>query len=527
MELTQYNHLKIIFNPDPNTAPTVTTTVGSRPQQDLNFRNECIRAAKAIQDGVPGEKIALLLDETYESAVLFLAFLNAGIPFEIYFIEYRNLAPQWQNSYNKVEQWTRSFGVTANRICFDFNDPLHLEGLEKLQISTSCSDVEQLFKIWASCDIDNFLVVAGSFVYPIFGQDFKVKQWNLPGYKHLGLLDFFEKFGGVPFFFSFSAALVYSQVDSEVSNHLIAITEGNHRNIVPGSLAIKKKFAEQAFPSELANIKILEHGEYVQMRALRGCGRAVRSQYFNILKNMHKTTEALIRQNVDFQSSAYKRIITEQSYRADLVALSQRSDLKGNIREIESTEQFDHKLLAAFSILITSRDYKSDTTKVLDYVKTLEFFKNKNTPTTNTELHEDTQLANLVEFFNKSIELYFEEMSIDCQSFEITHCWANRSGEGEAYHHFHYHPNSFLSGVFYLTSGGGGNTVFKSEHRPQLAPNTKKDNMWNILRFEATPEAGKLILFPSHLDHKTEPHTAADHVRYSIAFNVIFKGWTG
>jgi uncharacterized protein (TIGR02466 family) len=133
-------------------------------------------------------------------------------------------------------------------------------------------------------------------------------------------------------------------------------------------------------------------------------------------------------------------------------------------------------------------------------------------------------LSELMDFFKKSIALYFEEMCYDYDSFEITQCWANRSKKGQHYR-FHYHPNSFLSGIFYLTSGGGGNTVFKSQDRPQIMPNVRRLKKWNTISCETVPEAGKLILFPSHVDHKTLPHANPDDARYVIAFNVMFTGW--
>ena len=103
----------------------------------------------------------------------------------------------------------------------------------------------------------------------------------------------------------------------------------------------------------------------------------------------------------------------------------------------------------------------------------------------------------------------------------ITDCWINKTSKLQG-HHIHTHPNSFLSGIFYLTSHISAKTSF-------IFDNYWYDSLhlFNIpkppIEIQITPEAGKMILFPSHIKHKVSALTS-DEIRYSVSFNVFFSG---
>jgi uncharacterized protein (TIGR02466 family) len=519
VELSQNNHFTMkLITGENGTALAVET--GLPPVETADFGAECIKAAKDIVTKHPTDKVALLLDESYESAVALMSFVKAEVKFDCYMINFVNLKPSLINYYNKVEKWANSFGVSVQKIHFDFNEPKHLEALKVLQERTGCNHIDQLFKIWASCDIDAFLVTPGIFTFPVFNEDRRLKNWNLPGSAQFELYKFFNEFGGVPFFLSYSPALVYTQVDSPVSRQLLAIAEGKNGIIHTELNAFKKQFAKQAFSEEIDSLHIQDNVEPVQIRALRTCGMDQRSCYYAILKDMSRAEPALF-QNIRFSAEKYKEIIETNSYEPSLLALSERSEMHGNVTLVEG-EPRDHKTFAAFTTLVTTRFFDGDFDGIFNYVKSLEYFKGGSASSTNGELHLHPKMKPLADFFLKSAELYFEEMKYVCEKLEIMHCWANKYSKDQHFD-FHYHPNSFLSGVFYLTSGGGS-TVFRDQRRPQLLPNTTHHSRWNYSSFEVYPEAGKLILFPSEVDHKTKPHPDPVNFRYTIAFNIMFKG---
>ena len=47
---------------------------------------------------------------------------------------------------------------------------------------------------------------------------------------------------------------------------------------------------------------------------------------------------------------------------------------------------------------------------------------------------------------------------IGCDAFEITGCWATVLAKG-AVHKVHSHPNNFLSGVYYVRTRPGADTI--------------------------------------------------------------------
>jgi uncharacterized protein (TIGR02466 family) len=128
------------------------------------------------------------------------------------------------------------------------------------------------------------------------------------------------------------------------------------------------------------------------------------------------------------------------------------------------------------------------------------------------------------EWFQLCVDKVFYDLKLP-ESFKkiiITESWVNKNGKNE-YHHKHTHPNSFLSGIFYLTSNSSGKTNFltenmwySDEHLFQSNSDESTYDKYNI--FSEKPEAGKLLIFPSKLSHNVEPNMS-DTRRYSISFN--------
>jgi len=111
-------------------------------------------------------------------------------------------------------------------------------------------------------------------------------------------------------------------------------------------------------------------------------------------------------------------------------------------------------------------------------------------------------------------------------TLRLTQRWVNYSEPGQ-YHHKHAHPNSFISGVFYIQTDALKDRIcfFKDSYQ-QIRVSTENWNLWNseIWRYEAIPK--KLILFPSSLTHMVE-HVQAEHTRVSLSFNTFLEGQLG
>ena len=104
-------------------------------------------------------------------------------------------------------------------------------------------------------------------------------------------------------------------------------------------------------------------------------------------------------------------------------------------------------------------------------------------------------------------------------------CWFNINSKG-GYNAKHVHPNSDLSGVFWLkTPINCGNIVFGSPHNfssfMEMQSYTKefKNNTGCDYSYFFNPTEGTMLIFPSSLEHEVQPNES-DEDRISVSFNV-------
>ena len=143
----------------------------------------------------------------------------------------------------------------------------------------------------------------------------------------------------------------------------------------------------------------------------------------------------------------------------------------------------------------------------------------------------DTKLYNLKEFCEKHIKTYVEELIKPKEEvdFYITQSWLNINKPGES-HNKHWHPNSIISGVFYISTEESDEISFYD-------PNTKLKEMMKIELNEVDLVNSNvsilhvntldLLLFPSWLEHSVEPNEKATTDRISLGFNIFAKGFFG
>lgn len=95
--------------------------------------------------------------------------------------------------------------------------------------------------------------------------------------------------------------------------------------------------------------------------------------------------------------------------------------------------------------------------------------------------------------------------------------WANVM-PARGYERPHIHESAWLSGVYYvdmpeIRGQDAASLVFGGHEADDLAPTRDK-------RLTVMPEAGQIVVFPSHLYHRTLP-TDAPGRRISIAFDLV------
>ena len=141
-------------------------------------------------------------------------------------------------------------------------------------------------------------------------------------------------------------------------------------------------------------------------------------------------------------------------------------------------------------------------------------------------LHELPEFAVLTEHIYTAARTVLEMLDASYQEIVITGCWANRQKK-ESTFQVHSHPNSFLSGVYYVkTPKNSGSIVFKKKIVNDIIPLFKQANGLNEAFHKWVPEAGMMLIFPSSLEHYVE-RNKSDEERMSISFNLMFRGLLG
>jgi uncharacterized protein (TIGR02466 family) len=134
----------------------------------------------------------------------------------------------------------------------------------------------------------------------------------------------------------------------------------------------------------------------------------------------------------------------------------------------------------------------------------------------------------LKEDLNLRVQDYFEKVlsTTDAITPYITQSWLNYT-ETNQYHHKHHHPNSLVSGVFYINCDNKFDKIkfFNTEYKT-IKPEVKNWNLWNSESWWFPVKTGDIIIFPSSLTHMVETKEGTN-TRISLAFNVFIKGKIG
>src|SRR6266581_3474632 len=142
-------------------------------------------------------------------------------------------------------------------------------------------------------------------------------------------------------------------------------------------------------------------------------------------------------------------------------------------------------------------------------------------------LHRQAEAQHLVSCINKAASGILRFLKTGYEAFEITACWANVLAPGEA-HALHSHPNNFLSGVYYLQTAPGTNTINFHDPRAQtgiIRPPVVELTAENTDQVVVEVADGTLLLFPSYLQHSVDANASAGE-RISLSFNIMFSSFT-
>jgi uncharacterized protein (TIGR02466 family) len=141
-------------------------------------------------------------------------------------------------------------------------------------------------------------------------------------------------------------------------------------------------------------------------------------------------------------------------------------------------------------------------------------------------LHQRESLGELNKIILQNVLGIAKFLRWDLQQFslEITTCWAIVNGK-MAYNSVHNHPNSILSGVYYLQAPENCGGIYFSDPRPasqMLIPPMEEFNLWTYPKVSYKPHEGTMLLFPSWLLHGVEMNMS-EELRVSLSFNIGMK----
>lgn len=142
---------------------------------------------------------------------------------------------------------------------------------------------------------------------------------------------------------------------------------------------------------------------------------------------------------------------------------------------------------------------------------------------------ENKNLSSLKSFFEDSIAEYFDATynPRNAVKLTITQSWINYTKQGE-HHHKHAHPNSVVSGVFYIESDNTADKItFYNDKYHQIKFEPKDFNIYNSESWWFEAIQSRLILFPSSLAHMVETRISEQATRISLSFNTFPVGHIG
>lgn len=141
-------------------------------------------------------------------------------------------------------------------------------------------------------------------------------------------------------------------------------------------------------------------------------------------------------------------------------------------------------------------------------------------------LHQREEFQDLVFCANAAAKSILRFLRIGYDAFKITGCWANVLAKG-AVHKVHSHPNNFLSGVYYVQTQPGTDTINFHDPRIQagvIRPPVVELTAQNTDQVVVRVTNGTLLMFPSYLEHSVDANSS-EQERISVSFNLMFSSF--
>lgn len=141
---------------------------------------------------------------------------------------------------------------------------------------------------------------------------------------------------------------------------------------------------------------------------------------------------------------------------------------------------------------------------------------------------KDKKLASLTTFIERCVHEYLMATFNPKHDvrLRITQSWLNWTKPGQ-HHHKHAHPNSLISGCFYVNADKENDKIFfYREGYQQIKFPPIEWNPYNSESWWYAVGTGDLVFFPSGTAHMVQP-VGGDETRVSLAFNTFPVGHVG
>ena len=154
--------------------------------------------------------------------------------------------------------------------------------------------------------------------------------------------------------------------------------------------------------------------------------------------------------------------------------------------------------------------------------------------TENAELNRKPEYAPIMDWITKCLNEVRVARNLQCERIEITQSWGVHCTYN-THQPKHFHTNSFISGVFYLTDSPTGTTLYHDsiwdrEKQPMFsvlsASSTATGGDGGDVSHKVRAKAGTLSLFPSNIFHQVKPSKDFND-RYSLIVNTFPAGKMG
>ena len=166
--------------------------------------------------------------------------------------------------------------------------------------------------------------------------------------------------------------------------------------------------------------------------------------------------------------------------------------------------------------------------KMVDEHKKKTYKNTGNLTSNDTYVLENKALKNLKKELHTKVMDYFDKVVCTNNITPyITQSWISYT-ETNQFHHKHAHPNSYISGVFYISADKKVDSVTFNKFFPdsRIRLNITKYNIFNSSSCTFPVETGDIFLFRSSLVHGVGKKKG-NNIRISLSFNVFFKGTIG